>query len=185
MIKQINAITNELINALDDVKDNGAKQYFHHDFDCHFFKDWNLTDIRDSEEHKDLFQNLGAITGPVVYWFEILSDTNTTEIRDCLIEYKHSEEAKAVPALKKKYYKESKALYVGKVKRNFWGRVIQHLGYYKVKRTQGLQLYYWAKELGLKIRLHAYEFEAEMEDLVSIFELKIARQLKPITGKHF
>ncbi|WP_430905589.1 hypothetical protein [Maribacter sp. 2-571] len=184
MVEEINRTTNKLISALNNVQENGAKQYFRHDFDCAFFKDWNLTDIRNSEEHKDLFQNLGAITGPVVYWFEILSDTNTTEIRDCLLKYKHSEEAKAVPALKKKFNKESRILYVGKVKRNFWGRVIQHLGYYKVKRTQGLQLYYWAKELGLKIRLHAYEFEPEMEDLVAIFELKLARHFKPITGKH-
>ena len=127
MRREINQIATELISFLRNVEENGVNQYFQHDFDCAFFKDWNLTEIRDSEEHKELFKKLSTITGPVVYWFEILSNTTSERIRECLINYKLSEEAKAVPALKKKYYKESKALYVGKVKRNFWGRIIQHL----------------------------------------------------------
>ena len=184
MTEEIKNMASGLISHLQSVKNYGAKEYFQHDFDCSFFQDWNLTDIRDSEEHKIVFQKLGAISGPVVYWFEILSPTSNEDIRKCISGYKYSEGAKSVPALKKKYFKDSKALYVGKVKRNFWGRVIQHLGYYHVKRTQGLQLYHWAKKLGLKVRLHAYEFEPEMDDLVSLFELQFSRILKPITGKH-
>lgn len=184
MKKKIKLISEELISSLQHLKENGTKKYFQHDFDCSFFLDWNLVDIRDSDEHREVFQKLGVITGPVVYWFEITSTTSNEEIRRLISDYKYSEGAKSVPALKKSYSKESKALYVGKVKRNFWGRVIQHLGYYHVKRTQGLQLYHWAKDLGLKVRLHAYEFEPEMEDMVSIFELKLSRVLRPITGKH-
>lgn len=184
MIEKIKETADKLIEPLQNVKENGAKNYFQHDFDCSFFQDWNLTDIRSSEEHIEVFNKLGAIKGPVVYWFEILSPTSTEIIRKLISEYKYSEGAKSVPALKLKYYRESKALYVGKVKRNFWGRVIQHLGYYNVKRTQGLQLYHWAKNIDLKVRLHAFEFEPEMEDLISVFELKFARMLKPITGKH-
>ncbi|WP_289038510.1 hypothetical protein [uncultured Zobellia sp.] len=184
MKEKIKLISEGLISSLQHLKKNGTKKYFQHDFDCSLFLDWNLSDIRDSEEHKLVFQKLGAISGPVVYWFEILPPTSNEDIRNCISEYKYSDGAKSVPALKKKYFKDSKALYVGKVKRNFWGRVIQHLGYYHVKRTQGLQLYHWAKELGLKVRLHAYEFEPEMDDLVSLFELQFSRILKPITGKH-
>lgn len=176
--------TNKLKESLSIVENNGPKTYFQHDFDCSFFQDWNLSDIRYSKEHSDVFDKLGAITGPVVYWFEIISPTTSEVIRKIISDYKYSEGAKSVPALKKKFLKESRVLYVGKVKRNFWGRVIQHLGYYHVKRTQGLQLYHWAKDLGLQVRLHAYEFEPEMEDLVSIFELDFARSLRPITGKH-
>ena len=184
MIDEIENVTNNLIKALDNFKCNGAKEYFVHDFDCSFFQNWNLTDIRDSAEHKVVFEKLGSITGPVVYWFEIVSDISAEDVRKFISDYKYSEDAKSVPALKTKYSKDSKILYVGKVKRKFWGRVIQHLGYYQVKRTQGLQLYHWAKDIGLKVRLHAFEFEQEMEDLVSIIERKMARNLNPITGKH-
>jgi len=184
MIEQIQDVTNNLIKALEGLKNNGTKENFTHDFDCSFFQDWNLTDIRDSPEHQVVFKKLGKITGPVVYWFEIISATKAEEVRKAISDYKYSEGAKSVPALRAKYSKDSKTLYVGKVKRKFWGRVIQHLGYYHVKRTQGLQLYHWAKDIGLKVRLHAYEFEPEMEELVSLFELEFARKLKPITGKH-
>ncbi|WP_298310236.1 hypothetical protein [uncultured Aquimarina sp.] len=184
MIEKIKETAGRLSNHLQNVEVNGVKQYYKHDLDCAFFQDWNLTDIRVSAEHKSLFIKLSSLSGPVVYWFEIISPISNKEIRKRISDYKFSDGAKSVPALKKIYSQDSRTLYVGKVKRNFWGRIIQHLGYYHVKRTQGLQLYHWAKEIGLKVRLHAYEFEPEMEDLVSIFELKFARTLNPITGKH-
>lgn len=184
MIDAIKRTAKDLIDNLENVRRDGAKHYFQHDFDCSFFKNWSLSDIRNSTEHKELFEKLGGISGPVVYWFEIIEPIDNDLIRQSLSHYKYSEGAKSVPALKSRYSRESTALYVGKVKRKFWGRVIQHLGYYHVKRTQGLQLYHWAKDLELKVRLHAYEFEQNMEDLVSIFELDFARKLKPITGKH-
>ena len=184
MTDKIKETADKLIEPLQNVRDGGVKNYFQHDFDCSLFQDWNLTDIRQSEEHKELFDVLGTLTGPVLYWFEILPPTTNEDIRNAISVYKHSTEAKSVPALKLKYSRESNILYVGKVKRNFWGRVIQHLGYYQVVRTQGLQLYHWARPLNLKLRLHAYQFEPGMEDLVAVFELKFARLLKPITGKH-
>lgn len=184
MNEKLKETANKLIGHLHNVSENGAKDYFQYDFDCSLFQDWNLTDIRQSEEHKELFDVLGTLAGPVLYWFEILPPTTNEDVRNAISEYKHSIEAKSVPALKSKYSRDSNILYVGKVKRNFWGRVIQHLGYYQVVRTQGLQLYHWARPLNLKLRLHAYQFEPEMEDLVSVFELKFARILKPITGKH-
>ena len=62
--------------------------------------------------------------------------------------------------------------------------MIQHLGYFPTAGTQGLQLFYWAKEFNLDVRIHAYHFEPEMYDLVAVLELKFARDLKPIVGKH-
>ena len=84
----------------------------------------------------------------------------------------------------KKSINDSRILYVGKVKRHFWGRLIQHLGYYKVNRTQGLQLYYWAKELNLNLKVTVIEFEPEMIDLMEVLESALAKKLKPILGKH-
>lgn len=182
--KGIRAAAGRLSNHLINVQTNGPLDYLQYDFKCSELQDWNEIDIRQSLEHKEFFTKLEEFNGPVLYFFEIISIQDSGSIRDCMAKYKYLKDSKSVPALKKNYTKDSRILYVGKVKRNFYGRVIQHLGYYKVARTQGLQLFYWAKEIGLDIRLHAYHFEPEMHDLVSIFELKFARDLKPITGKH-
>lgn len=175
----------ELNSALKNVETFGAKAYHSFDFDCSILKDWNTIDIRDSIEHKEMFNTIRSLDGPVLYWFEILPGIKNDVVRNAIFDYKFSIDAKTVPALKRNYCNDSNALYVGKVKSKFWGRVIQHLGYYHVVRTQGLQLYHWSKPINLKLRLHAYHFEREMEDLVSIFEVKLAKKLRPITGKHY
>lgn len=182
--KEIKAAAGRLASHLSKVEINGVSDYIQYDFKCENLLDWNDIDIRQSAEHKELFNELKDFTGPVLYFFEITSNQDTGLLRQCLIKYKTTEGSKSVPAMKKGYCEKSKILYVGKVKKKFYGRLIQHLGYYKVARTQGLQLYHWAKEFGLDIRLHAFHFEPEMHDLVSVFELKFARDLRPITGKH-
>lgn len=174
----------KLSKYLKNVETIGSSGYIQYDFKCNKLIDWNHIDIRQSQDHKDFFIEAAKFTGPVLYFFEIISSHDSEEIRESIQTYKVSDGAKSVPALKKNYDASSKILYVGKVKKKFYGRVIQHLGYYKVARTQGLQLFYWAKKIGLHVRLHAYHFEPEMHDLVSIFELNIARDLKPIVGKH-
>jgi hypothetical protein len=75
-------------------------------------------------------------------------------------------------------------LYVGKVKKVLWGRVIQHLGFSKTAGTQGLQLYHWARGLSLELKLTVLEFEANMADLLPLVEKAVAKQLKPLLGKH-
>lgn len=180
----IKRVSGKLINNLQSVKDNGAKKYFSFEVDCKTLIDYNNIDIRDAEEYKSIFVKLGNMSGPVLYWFEIISDNTPTEIRNALIEYKNNNNTKATPALKNNFDDNSRCLYVGKVKRSFFGRVIQHLGFYKVSRTQGLQLFYWSKSIGLKVKIHAYEFENEMSDLVSLMELELANELNPVIGKH-
>lgn len=81
-------------------------------------------------------------------------------------------------------FADTTTLYVGKVKSKFWWRLITHFGFYKVHRTQGLQLFYWAKELGLKIDVTVYEFNDEMANYMPIIENAVARDLKPLIGKH-
>lgn len=181
---EIRAAAGRLSSHLIKVHTEGTSGYLKYDFKCNELQDWNHIDIRQSKEHKDFFISLDNFSGPVLYFFEITSLQNSGDIRAIMAKYKNTKESKSVPALKKSFNKESRILYVGKVKRNFFGRVIQHLGYYKVARTQGLQLFYWAKEFDLDVRLHAYHFEPEMHDLVSVLELKFARDLKPIVGKH-
>lgn len=86
--------------------------------------------------------------------------------------------------MKKNINLNSKTLYVGKVKGSFWGRLITHLGFYKVNATQGLQLYYWAKHLSLDLKVHIMEFDNNMADTMPIIEYAFAKQLKPLAGRH-
>lgn len=175
--------TRKLIAALQNIDEKKVK-YFSFDLQCDGLEDFNHVDIRQSDTHKTLFAQLSQMTGPVLYWFEITSDIENSEIREAIENYKAKVDCKTAPALKKGYSLSSKCLYVGKVRQKFWGRIIQHLGYYKQRKTQGLQLFYWAKGLGLDITIHAYEFDKDMADLVSILELEFARELEPIIGKH-
>ena len=65
-----------------------------------------------------------------------------------------------------------------------FGRFIQHLGFHKAKSTQGLQLFYWAKNLSLSLKLTMLEFEPDMINLMTVLENEVANELKPIIGKH-
>lgn len=172
-----------LSNALKKVSEEGPKNYITYDFDFSFFNEFTLETIESCNEHLAYEEVLRKIKGPSVYWFEIVSEIESKRIRRLIIDYKKLG-IKSVPSIKKNFDSDSKILYVGKVKRYFWSRIIQHLGYYKVKKTQGLQLYHWAKELDLKLRLHVYEFDEEMSNLVGTIEYKLARELKPIIGHH-
>lgn len=165
------------------VSDNGAKQIKEYRFDFSDLDDYTSIDITKSEKFKELFDDIKQITGPALYYFEILSDHSPSVIVSNLRAYSATENSKAVPATKKNIA-ESKVLYVGKVKRNMWGRLVQHLGFYPVRLTQGLQLYYWGKALSLRVKLTVLEFEPDMINLMGVLENELAAQLKPILGKH-
>jgi hypothetical protein len=177
-------ICDDLLRPLENVIKNGVRSYNIETLDCADLRDFNYVDIRKSEEFRELFDRLNKITGSVVYWFEIISKNTTSEIINALNIYKSNRSSKSVPAIKNKVPENSKILYVGKVKRVFWGRLIQHLGYYKVNQTQGLQLYYWAQNISIKLNVHIVEFEPEMQDLMSVIEYRLANELNPIIGKH-
>ena len=164
------------IAAMLRVAEHGCKNVCDFEFDCSALKDFNLSDIRQSPEHEVLFRKLAQISGPVLYVFEIASETSSKVIVDSITAYSKTENSKKIPAIK--------ILYVGKVTKNFWGRVIQHLGFYKVTGTQGLQLFYWARPLKLKLRLIAFEFENDTSGLMAVFERSLADKFKPILGKH-
>jgi hypothetical protein len=180
----IKNISKNMIDSLLNVSENGFKKEYEFEINCESLKDYNNIDIRESFEFASVFRKLKELNGPVLYWFEILSDIDNENIRKRIRDYSNSNNSKVTPAMKKYYDPKSKCLYVGKVKKAVWGRMIQHLGFYKVQRTQGLQLFYWSKGLNLKLKVHLYEFEQEMADLISIFEIELAKQNKPIVGKH-
>lgn len=153
-----------------------------------FFDDIYINkDIRKSTQLKNVFDKLKQIKKPVLYWFEI-DDTkiNAEEIRQLYTVHLAKKSNRAISSYKKDYDKKSKTLYVGKVKTGFWGRFITHLGYNSSTQTAGLQLYHWYKvHEGLpSLKLNYIVYEREMEDLISVLELDLARELKPILGRY-
>ena len=181
----IKEVVSNLINSLEVIESKGIKNDYSFKIDCESLEDYNYIDIRDSLEFKNIFENLNTLNkSPVLYWFEIISSTPRGLIRKQITEYSENKISKTTPSLKKSFDINSNCLYVGKVKKGISGRIIQHLGYYKVRRTQGLQLFHWTKGLDLKLKVHLYEFENEIADIVSIFEIEMAKLKKPITGKH-
>jgi len=157
------------------------------EIDCSKLKEFLKEDIRYSEEFKELFEKLMPIKAPCLYWYRVISENTSVEIVKSFKEYKnHIERDRNVPALNsdKSIDHKSKVLYVGKVKGGIYGRVIQHLGCHITARTQGLQLYYWAKKIGLKLELNVLEFDNKMADILPIVEFTVAKELHPLIGKH-
>ena len=170
--------------SVEKIKSNGSKQIKEFHIDCSKLEDLTGQDIRLADNFRDMFNQLSEIVGPVVYVFEIISEFNSSQIVNCINTFSSdSLISKATPAIKKTL-PESKILYVGKVKKKFSGRLYQHLGYYKVRGTQGLQLFHWAKPLNLQIKLTVIEFENDATEIISILENKFANRLKPLLGKH-
>jgi len=183
MENTIKEISRNAVIPLQNVSKNGVKRIKEFNINCCDLEDYNHIDITNSDKYEKMFTELKELVGPCLYYFEITSENLTSEIIDKIKQYSTSENSKSIPAIKSKII-ESKILYVGKVKRHFWGRLIQHLGYYKVNRTQGLQLFYWTKELNLNLKLTVFEFEPEMINLMEVLENDLAKHLNPILGKH-
>jgi len=157
------------------------------EIDCSQLKEFLKEDIRYSEEFKELFEKLIPIKAPCLYWYRVLSENTSTEIINSFKMYRNNTERdRNVPALNSdnSIDHKSRVLYVGKVKSGIYGRVIQHLGCHITARTQGLQLYYWAQEIGLKLELNVLEFDNKMADILPIVEFSVAKELHPLIGKH-
>ncbi|URM36296.1 hypothetical protein [Flavobacterium anhuiense] len=179
----IKEIAKNAAKPLHNVSEIGVKAIKEFEIECSLLDDYNYEDIRESKNFKNLFNDLKKIEGPVLYYWEVTSDHSPYEIVERIKKYANSENSKSIPAIKRNY-PQTKILYVGKVKKHIWGRFVQHLGFYKVQRTQGLQLFYWAKELCLDLKVTVLEFEPDMINLMDVLEREMAKELKPILGKH-
>lgn len=174
----------DTIDILEGVRQNGVKRELSFVIDCSNLEDFNNNDIRDSPIFKDIFCELRKSNGPTIYWIEIVSETDRSSIIDALKLYKTGYNPKATPALKTTINYKSSILYVGKVKGTFWGRLIQHLGFFKVNATQGLQLYHWTQNLNLILKVNILEFNSDMADILPLIEYTFAKRLQPLVGKH-
>lgn len=174
----------DTITSLENLRKNDVCKEFSCVFKCAELGDYLNHDITKSDQYSGLFKELMEINGPVLYWYEIISNHSNDEIINSLQMYEQKQNHRAIPVFFKGYNRNTRILYVGKCKGKFWGRVIQHLGYFKIPTTQGLQLYHWAKELHLEVKLHALEFTEDMADIMPIVESYFAKRLHPLVGKH-
>lgn len=151
-----------------------------------FNKMYHTNDIRKSADHISLFSHLSLIKKPVLYWITFSgANENCDKIRSKYVEYKKIEQVRNCSSYKSKFDKISTTLYVGKVKTGFWGRVITHLGYSQSRRTAGLQLSHWYEyDKFSDLTLNYIIFEKEMENLISVIEVELSKELRPILGKY-
>jgi hypothetical protein len=181
--QEIKNFSKQAVEAFSNVLENGAVA--HAPFDISF---QNLTydglanNVLDQGPFVQMFKQLRKIEGPVLYWFEICSEVNNQNIIDALNLYKQKVPRRAIPHFKKSI--ETKCLYVGKVKRDFYGRVMQHMGYHSAAATGGLQMHHWIGDIPLEIKVHAFEFLPEMTDFMIPLENHLASVLKPLIGQH-
>jgi hypothetical protein len=137
---------------------------------------------------------LDHFTGDCLYWFETNNKKDAKTLNGLLCKYrstKGTRSYRAVPTTNKLENKGS-VIYVGvrkgKQKKqgltNIMGRINQHLGYYKNQKTQGLQLYDWARDTNIEIALHVVHFDQDLGALLYVLEKKMAHQLRPHCGRH-
>jgi len=147
---------------------------------------------KDSEKNCPAWQRLWRpfkqISSPVVYWFQLTSDTNPADVFEAAKKCKEAQVAdetfRYLPALKKNGGTTSKTLYVGCcASTKFDARMFWHFGYYKVGQTQGLQLCHWSRPLAADISIHVLQLPPEAKDLVYVYEKLVAQKLTPIIGK--
>lgn len=165
----------------------------------------------------EIFSVLDTITkNNVVYWFEAPDRESAEKYMNALNNYRKNE--KRLTEYKRKgvltsmlrvlpvennnqqKYPDSKVLYVGKSEAGYTkkynlsdvsGRMIVHFGYYDIPSTQGLQLYYWAKEIGAQLKLNVAQFpevipdsKIQTKEYLGILEKLYATNLHPLCGKH-
>lgn len=154
----------------------------------------NKKSIRHHEKFIDLFNNLDLKKNSCLYWFELAEEKCCAELIDKLDMRRDllKQNLRMVPVKNKN--SNSKYLYVG-IRRGGWtqkwklsnisGRIIQHLGYYRVGITQGLQLAHWANDSDFEINLRVIEFEPGFPNsYLEALEKIIAHKLMPLCGKH-
>ncbi len=150
-------------------------------------EDWLVHNITERGLYVDRFKELLAVRNlPVLYVAEIANGVSPDIIKNAVVAYKDRADKRASPAFSNSAFNDpnNKTLYIGKVKNNFHGRIIQHMGYFTNEETQGLQLAHWAPSINLDVKFTYYCFETEMANLMSSLEYQLASELKPLLGKH-
>ena len=187
--KKLQLIVNEIINK---------------EVDGFYSKKFNIKNLKDYQEDRYspnidqyfryFFEALDKKENHCLYWFELETEKKAIELNNLMNHYrlkKGSPNYRTVPSTNKN--EESNVLYVG-IRRgkqkpsnlsNIVGRINQHMGYYKVARTQGLQLVHYAKGLDFEITLNVVEFKDLQNPMyLNLLEKMVAHKLEPLCGRH-
>lgn len=116
-----------------------------------------------------------------LYIMEILSPS-TAEVEQAFRAFKLSGSNRNSSAIKKHTDPSTKFLYIGKVKSNIGARMTSHMGFGNTG-TGALQLGHWAKTIDLKLCVHVYAFDRELDDFINPLELTVTKGLRPLIGK--
>ena len=127
------------------------------------------------------FKAIKKIKAPTLYWFTVHSHHDSRQVYDSVLNAKTMIK-RQFPALME-FTGASKVLYVGKVDRDLASRMITHFGYDVNSENQGLQLYYWAKKMGIQLKFNCIVLKEELKDLLCLFEAHLSQELQPIIGK--
>lgn len=183
MILKLKVFTRSLVDGLDNFNLNGPKRSHSFDIDCSTFIDYLNTPIDTSEQFKERFDELKTMDGPCIYWVDLLSDNiSSVDVVEAVKRYRNKKE-RLLPVIYKKQ-NNSRTLYVGKANNLIWARVLTHFGFHKRKNLQGLQLYHWARQIGLTVRFNIIEFEPGCKNLLAALEYEVAKQKQPLVGAH-
>ncbi len=188
---------NEFKSELDIVK----SEYYNFDFNTSELPDVHeytySKDITKNTKFEEMFNILRVIRTNCLYWFSVNNFEDADLLKQIISDKKSelwSEDkniCRILPA--KNSNSNSKVVYVGVRKGGYVkkhnasfisGRIVQHMGYYKEGRTQGLQLAYYTRVLNIDMSLNIYLLDDCPDEYLYILEKIFAKKLKPICGKH-
>jgi hypothetical protein len=139
------------------------------------------TNIKGIEESQ-LNPLVTKVDFPALYYFKLIEYPNHQNIIDRLKQFK-DKKTHSCPKIDNKRSMESQYLYVGSVKNNLHGRLIQHLGKGH-KLTYSLQLNHWSTDLNLKLEYNYAWLDKKHKDVTELLEAALADYLLPLVGKH-
>lgn len=180
--KLVSEQATKAINIFDSISMGKNVESFEFRLDSRYFKtDFITHDITQDIYFKEMFDKLKEYNDyPALYFFQINQELDKTEILNLM----NRDATLKIPAINN--YKENKGfLYVGKVTSCAWGRLIQHLGYHKQRKSHGVQVGLWEKtSKELELSFTVIFFEKESRDYIILLEKMLSKHLEPIIGKH-
>ena len=134
---------------------------------------------------KDIYNSLPK-KNPVLYWFTFDTEKlNDEMLLQIFSEIREKTKGRKLSELSKTLRLSKGTLYVGKVKKDFHYRFVNHLGHSVNNDTASLQLTYWYDALKYgSLKLNYIVLEEDMKTLISVLEIELAKELKPIIGSH-
>lgn len=139
----LSGFLSDTISSLENLRKNDVCKEYSCVFKCAELEDYLNHDIRDSVKYCGVFKELMEIKGPVLYWYEIISDHSNDEIMSSLLAYKQQKNHRIIPVLYKGYNRKTTILYVGKCKKKVLGACHSAFGIFQYTdntRTSALSL---------------------------------------------